>query len=85
LGEGCVRFGRELSSLDSGGDTARLGFADGSTAEADQVIGADGIGSVVRTTLFGDVPLRYSGQTCFRGLVLHSTPGSSDHAAVRAP
>jgi len=34
----------------------------------DAVIGADGIHSTVRTALFGAMPLRYAGYTCWRGL-----------------
>jgi 2-polyprenyl-6-methoxyphenol hydroxylase-like FAD-dependent oxidoreductase len=40
--------------------------------KADLVIGADGIHSVIRKKLFGDSALRYSGQTCFRGIAPHS-------------
>jgi 2-polyprenyl-6-methoxyphenol hydroxylase-like FAD-dependent oxidoreductase len=50
---------------DSGGVTAE--FADGSTATGDVLIGADGIHSVVRQALFGDVPMRYAGYTVWRG------------------
>ena len=33
-----------------------------------RLVGADGIRSVVREQLFPGVPLRYSGQTCYRGI-----------------
>ncbi len=46
----------------------QLVFEDGTSADADIVIGADGIHSVVRKHIFGEVPLRYSGQTCWRGI-----------------
>jgi 2-polyprenyl-6-methoxyphenol hydroxylase-like FAD-dependent oxidoreductase len=46
----------------------QLEFQDGTTAKADIIIGADGIHSVVRKHIFGDIPLRYSGQTCWRGI-----------------
>ena len=43
-------------------------FADGSEIEADIVVGADGIHSVVRNSLFGaDVP-RFTGCICWRGM-----------------
>ncbi|CCH51681.1 monooxygenase FAD-binding [Fibrisoma limi BUZ 3] len=64
-----VHTGKRLVDLYDNGERVRVTFADGSTAEGDFVIGADGIRSVVRQQLFGDQPLRYSGQTCWRGLV----------------
>ncbi|MFL5730261.1 MAG: FAD-dependent monooxygenase [Cytophagaceae bacterium] len=44
-------------------------FEDGSSASGDLLLGADGIRSVVRKQLLGEIPLRYSGQTCWRGIV----------------
>lgn len=41
-------------------------FTNGTQAEGDVLIGADGIHSKVRTQLFGASKLRYSGQTCWR-------------------
>lgn len=51
---------------DAQGVTAR--FHDGSEARGDILVGADGIRSLVREQLFPGVPLRYSGQTCYRGI-----------------
>ncbi|MGH6767924.1 MAG: FAD-dependent monooxygenase [Xanthobacteraceae bacterium] len=48
---------------------AVLTFADGSEAEADVVIGADGIRSSVRTGLFGVDAPRFTGHIVWRGLV----------------
>jgi 2-polyprenyl-6-methoxyphenol hydroxylase-like FAD-dependent oxidoreductase len=47
----------------------RLGtpFPDAATA-ADVVVGADGIHSSVRESLYGALPLRYSGVTCWRAI-----------------
>jgi FAD-dependent urate hydroxylase len=45
-----------------------LDFDNGKTVHCDILIGADGIHSVVRKHLFGEIPLRYSGQTCWRGI-----------------
>ena len=47
-------------------------FADGTKAEADFVIGADGMNSKVRAHIYPEFPLRYSSQTCWRGLVTHN-------------
>ncbi len=46
----------------------RAHFKDGSEDIADLLVGADGIHSRVRAQLFPEVTLRYSGQTCFRGI-----------------
>ena len=44
-------------------------FADGKEVEADVVVGADGIRSVVRAALFGEAPARFTEQTAWRGIV----------------
>jgi salicylate hydroxylase len=44
-------------------------FADGSREEADVLIGADGVRSVVRRGLFGDDAPRFAGQVAFRCLL----------------
>jgi 2-polyprenyl-6-methoxyphenol hydroxylase-like FAD-dependent oxidoreductase len=62
-------------------------FEDGTHAECDILIGADGIKSVVRKHIFGDIPLRYSGQTCWRGIVkmkLSDTKNSLELWGTRA-
>jgi 2-polyprenyl-6-methoxyphenol hydroxylase-like FAD-dependent oxidoreductase len=55
------------------------------------VVGADGLRSVVRASLFGDAPPRYSGETCYRGVarfrpaephVLREVQGRGRRAAV---
>ena len=47
----------------------RAEFQDGSFAEADLLVGADGIHSVVREHLFGNELPRFSGNVAYRGLV----------------
>jgi 2-polyprenyl-6-methoxyphenol hydroxylase-like FAD-dependent oxidoreductase len=41
---------------------------DGERIEADVLVGADGISSVIRERLHGTAPLRYAGYTCWRGI-----------------
>src|SRR6201995_1666306 len=43
----CVRLSHKLSGLDKTADGVRLTFANGATATADDVVGADGIHSIV--------------------------------------
>lgn len=62
---GCIALGKKLSALDG----TRLSFADGTTEEADVVIGADGIHSVVRAALFGADKPRFTGVVAFRTVV----------------
>jgi salicylate hydroxylase len=65
---GRVHLGARCTSVTQTADACRLHLADGTTIEADVVVGADGIHSIVRDGLVPDRP-RYSGQTIYRGLV----------------
>ena len=63
-----IRTGMRAVSVESRAKNAVARFADGSEIEADIVVGADGIHSVVRNSLFGaDVP-RFTGCICWRGM-----------------
>jgi salicylate hydroxylase len=64
-----IRLGAKVTGLDTAGGAPRLRFADGQSAAADIVIGADGIHSTVRNVLFGVSPATYSGLCAFRALV----------------
>jgi salicylate hydroxylase len=69
LPAGCVRLGAKCAAVREAGDAALIDFADGTTVTADVVIGADGIHSVVRESLFGAQQPRFTGMVCWRGLV----------------
>lgn len=60
---GPIVFGRSIISLRQSEDAVAVTFNDGSTAEYDAVIGADGLRSHTRRLLFGEVPLTYHGVT----------------------
>ena len=62
LAKRCVR-------IIENGQTVRAEFQDGTCAEADILVGADGIHSVVREYLFGKELPRFSGNVAYRGLV----------------
>jgi len=50
-------------------DRAIATFAGGQSIEADIIVGADGIHSAVRDSLFGRIDPRFTGCICWRGLV----------------
>jgi salicylate hydroxylase len=78
---GTVRLGKRATAISVSGPTATLAFADGESAEADVVIGADGIHSMIRATLTEPVPPAYSGLSAFRALV----PAREAPAFARRP
>ena len=65
---GSIAFGKRLIGLETRGETTRLAFADGSTAEADIVVGADGVHSRVRELLFGASAPDYHGLVAYRSI-----------------
>jgi salicylate hydroxylase len=69
LPEGMVHLGHKLERIEDKGDRAVLTFANGTIAEADLVIGADGIKSVVREQLFSDREPVFSGEHAYRAVI----------------
>jgi salicylate hydroxylase len=65
---GRLRLGHRLVRAEELQDRVRLVFQDNTVHEADVVVGADGIHSVVRDALVRDDPV-FSGLSAFRGLV----------------
>lgn len=65
------------------GDRVRVEFADGRVAEADVLVGADGIGSTVRAQLHGRADPRPGGFVCWLATIPFEhaavAPGSSTH------
>jgi len=64
-----IRLSRRLVGIDDTGPRASLRFDDGSLAEADLVVGADGARSFVRRWMLGYDDALYSGCSGFRGIV----------------
>jgi salicylate hydroxylase len=64
-----VRLGKRLDRFSVSEAGVCLGFADGERAEADVLIGADGIHSVIRAALTEPAPPTHSGMCAFRALV----------------
>ena len=64
-----VHLGARCTSVETGEQIARARFADGSEVEADVIVGADGLHSAVRTSLFGEQPPRFTHCVCWRWMV----------------
>ena len=69
LPRGTVTLGRRCIHLQEDGDRVRLWFANGATAEADIVIGADGIRSVVQREIGLKSRPMSEGIMAYRGLI----------------
>jgi 6-hydroxynicotinate 3-monooxygenase len=65
---GTIAFNHQLVGLDETPDVVRLTFGNGTTTEADIVIGADGIRSKVREYLLDATPPRFSGAAAYRAI-----------------
>jgi 6-hydroxynicotinate 3-monooxygenase len=65
---GTIAFEHRLVDLRETGDGMRLVFENGTTVEADLVIGGDGIRSRVRDALLGPEPPRFSGAVAHRAI-----------------
>jgi 6-hydroxynicotinate 3-monooxygenase len=63
-----IHLGKKLVGLEQDDGRVSLAFADGSRAEADAVIGADGLHSTVREILFGPETPRFSGRVAYRAV-----------------
>jgi salicylate hydroxylase/6-hydroxynicotinate 3-monooxygenase len=73
-----VHLGKKLVGLDHAGGPVTLRFADGSSAKADAVIGADGVHSIVRDLIVGpDAPV-HKGRIAYRGVFQTKLMGGFD-------
>lgn len=59
LPPGVIKLNRNVTGIRDDGRKVHIDFADGEQFDADVVIGADGINSFVRKTLWGDKPIRH--------------------------
>ncbi|MEV7976851.1 NAD(P)/FAD-dependent oxidoreductase [Streptomyces sp. NPDC086519] len=69
LPEGMVHLGHKLETVQDKGDRCVLTFVGGKTVEADLVVGADGIKSVVRHQLFSQAGPVFSGEHAYRAVI----------------
>jgi len=61
-----IKLGKKLTQIRDRGGHVELTFADGSGAEADAVIGADGVHSLVRDHVCGPEQARFTGRLAYR-------------------
>jgi salicylate hydroxylase len=69
LPPGAVRSGHRCIGFEQNEHTARLQFENGEKAEADVVVGADGIHSTLQKFVVAPSPPEYSGSRAYRGLI----------------
>jgi 2-polyprenyl-6-methoxyphenol hydroxylase-like FAD-dependent oxidoreductase len=73
-------LGKELRRIEPCADGAVAHFADGSRAEADLIVGADGFRSTVRSQALPQIKPVYAGYVAWRGLVPESALSPATHA-----
>lgn len=76
-----IRLGARVAGFSQQAGRVRLRLDDGTVAEGDALIGADGIHSAVRHGLFGEDQARFSGMVAWRGVI----PMASLPAHMRRP
>jgi 2-polyprenyl-6-methoxyphenol hydroxylase-like FAD-dependent oxidoreductase len=64
-----VQLNKRLTGFDQNTPSVKARFTDGSSADSDVLIGADGIHSVVRASLRPEITPRYAGYVAWRGVV----------------
>ncbi|MCC5918498.1 MAG: FAD-dependent monooxygenase [Cryomorphaceae bacterium] len=80
---GDIEFGVEYTSYTEKSETTKITFKN-RTAEADLVLGADGIHSKVRHSLFPEAKLRDAEQICWRGVSNYTLPKEFHHIGNEA-
>jgi salicylate hydroxylase len=69
LDRGAIHLGHRLAAVEEGSERIGLTFDNGARVEAEYVIGADGVRSVLRQALYGDDHPTYTGQMVWRALL----------------
>lgn len=64
-----IRLGHQVASVDVDGERPTITFAHGQSMDFDLVIGADGIHSAVRTSLFGADAPEFTGLVSYRSVI----------------
>jgi salicylate hydroxylase len=69
LDHSAVHLGHRLTGIEERGDGIVLAFANGARVEAGSVVGADGVRSMIRWSLYGEDNPTYTGQMVWRALL----------------
>jgi len=83
LAPDAIHLGHSVTSCRQGAETVTLLFTNGRTASGDALIGADGVHSVIRSTLHGIDQPEFTGFIAWRGVIPFTTlpPRFSDGVA----
>jgi 2-polyprenyl-6-methoxyphenol hydroxylase-like FAD-dependent oxidoreductase/predicted kinase len=81
--DGRIAFGHELARYEAGDDKVRLSFAGGRQAEADVLVGADGVHSAVRRQYLPDAEPADTGTRCVYGKTPLGPAAANVPAAVK--
>ena len=77
-----IRFDQQVERIEQDDRAVTLHFADGTTAEHDVLVGADGIDSLVRRTLWGNAPKREHRLHIFGGFTFTDVPGIEPNSCI---
>ena len=77
LEPGTIKLKKKLVGVDNSGSEIVLSFADGTQVKADAVIGADGVNSVVRASVYGVEEPRFIGRVAYRSVYKTSLLGGA--------
>src|SRR5205807_2189137 len=69
LDRGTIHLGHRLMGIEEHNDRTVLAFDNGARVEAEYLIAADGVRSVIRRSLYGDDNPTYTGQMVWRSLL----------------
>jgi len=94
LPEGTIRYDSEVTSFTDTGNSVLVHLRDGDDVEADVLVGADGIHSVVRRGLWGEQPIRHQKLHLVAGylfcdapdpvtIVAHNRTTQASYSAIR--
>lgn len=64
-----IKLGKRATAIENSEARVRVSFADGTSADVDALIGADGIHSVVRKALFGAEHPEFTGLVSYRAVI----------------
>ncbi|MES2562133.1 MAG: FAD-dependent monooxygenase [Pseudomonadota bacterium] len=78
-----VQLNKKVSDVKQSGNRVTLSFADGTQADADLVIGADGVHSTVRTLVFGPEQPLHKGRVAYRAVFPASLMNGKDIGGSR--